>query len=154
MNLLLPYYFKKIGATVAPLGFAVWLLMQFGFITKVLTVIFGTATTSSMASLFHTVNVILATVGFLSFLAGMYFVSFSREKVEDEMINKLRLDSFQFAAFVQLVFTIVGFLSMVILGSPNEGLLMLFFIVALFLFWLTYVARFNYFVHSNYRIEE
>ncbi len=154
MKVLLPHYFKLIGAISAPLGFSLWLLMQFGVITKVLIVIYGESTSPTVASLYHSINVIAATIGFISFLAGMYFVSFSKEKVEDEMINKIRLDSFQFAALVQIIFTIVGFVSMILLGSPNEGLLMLFFIAALFLFWLSYIAKFNFSVQRNTDNEE
>ena len=154
MKVLLPHYFKLIGAIIAPLGFSLWLLVQFGVVTKVFFEISGESTSPSIAALNHNINVIVATVGFISFLAGMYFVSFSKEKVEDEMINKIRLDSFQFAALVQIIFTIVGFVSMILFGSPNEGLLMLFFITALFLFWLSYIARFNYFVQMNIDNEE
>jgi hypothetical protein len=143
MKMLLPHRFKTVGAITAPLGFALWILMQFGVIKKALTNVFGTPDTPAIESIFHTVNVVTAVTGFLLFLSGMYFLSFSREKVEDEMIHKVRLDSFQFAAFVQMVFICSGFFAMILFGSPNEGLLMLFFIAALFLFWILYIARFN-----------
>jgi hypothetical protein len=154
MNFLIPHQFKKIGAIIAPAGFIFWLLMQYGVINKALIYIFGAPSSSLKFSLYHITNAFVALVSFLSFLAGMYFLSFSKEKIEDEMIKKLRLDSFQFAAFIQIVFIISGFISMLIFGSPNDGLLELFFISALFTFWLAYIARFNYAVNIQTGNEE
>ena len=72
MNFLLPYKFKKIGSLLAPSGIAVWVCMQLGFITP----------TPS-----HHVNVLLFIVSFFSFLGGLYFIAFSREKVEDPNVK-------------------------------------------------------------------
>ena len=152
--MFLPHQFKRTGALIAPLGFALWIMVQMGVITRTLTNVFGPADTPAAKSIFHFVNVSAAIIGFLLFLSGMYFLSFSREKVEDEMIQKVRLDSFQFAAFVQMIFTCCGFLAMMLFGSPNEGLLMLFFIIALFLFWISYIARFNIMLNVNKVNEE
>ena len=95
-------------------------------------------------------NIAAAVLGFFSFLAGLYFISFSKEKVEDEMVQKTRLDSFQFAAFLQIIVTIAGFLIMLYVGDPGEGGMMLFFIVLVFLFWLSFIGRFNYILHVKY----
>ena len=154
MKMFLPHQFKRTGAIIAPLGFTLWILMQRGVVTTTLINVFGSPDTSAAKSIFYYVNVATAVIGFLLFLSGMYFLSFSREKVEDEMIQKVRLDSFQFAAFVQMVFTCCGFLAIMLFGSPSEGLLMLFFISALFLFWILYIARFNIMLSVNKVNEE
>jgi len=44
------------------------------------------------------------------------FFRVSKEKMEDEMIQKTRLDSLRFAAFVQMIVIIVGFLVMLLSG--------------------------------------
>ena len=142
MKLLLPNRFKKYGVFMAPLGFVTWLAMQFG-LTKNLMLLF--LSDSSLA--IHTINVVVAILSFFSFLAGIYFLVFSKEKVEDEMIQKTRLDSFQFAALIQIVCIILGFLLMLIFKEPGEGGLMLFFIMLLFIFWLCFIGRFNYIIH-------
>ena len=152
--MFLPHHFKRTGAIIAPLVFTLWTSMQMGAITKTLTNVFGSPDTPAARSMFHYVNVNSAIIGFLLFLSGMYFISFSREKVEDEMIQKVRLDSFQFAAFVQMLFTCCGFLAMMLFGDPNEGILMLFFIISLFLFWISYIARFNIMLNINKVNEE
>ena len=110
MKFLLPHRYKKIGAVIAPLGFCLWLVMQFGYLKSLLISIFGQLNESYEWSAYQIVNIAAAVLGFLSFLAGLYFVSFSKEKVEDEMVQKTRLDSFQFAALLQIIVTIVGFL--------------------------------------------
>lgn len=147
MKYLLPHGFKKAGAIMALLGFALWICMQWGFVTKVLVVVFGEVSQLQYSSAFHLTNVIIAIIAFLSFLAGVYFVSFSKEKVEDEMVQRTRLDSFQFAALVQIIFIIFGFVSMLLFKERGEGGLMLFLIAIIFLFWLCFIARFNYILH-------
>jgi hypothetical protein len=147
MKYLLANRFKKIGSIIAPLGFFLWLCMQFGYITKLLTLLFGDDSTEQSAFWYHQINIIIATFSFFSFLAGIYFVTFSKEKIEDEMVERTRLESFQFAAIFQLLFIIVGFLSILLFGDPNEGGLMLFFIVIIFTFWLSFICRFHYTLH-------
>ncbi len=151
MKFLLPHHYKKVGAVMAPLGFSLWLVMQLGYIKNLLGYLFGQSDTDYVGSTYHVVNVIAAILGFFSFLAGIYFFTFSKEKVEDEMVQKTRLDSFQFAAFLQIIVTIVGFLFFVIAGDPGESGMMLFFIALVFLFWLAFIGRFNYILHVKYR---
>ena len=148
MKFLLPHRYKKIGAIIAPLGFTLWLAMQSGFITKLLTLIFGESDNNTA---YHIANVVVAIISFFSFLGGLYFVSFSKEKVEDEMVQKTRLDSFQFAALVQIIFAIAGFLFILFAGDPDEGGLMLFFISMIFLFWISFLGRFNYVLHIKFK---
>ena len=147
MKYLLPHRFKKIGALIAPIGFALWICMQFGYVTKVLFFLFGESSATQNNSFYHLVNVCFAILSFFSFLAGIYFVTFSKEKVEDEMVQRTRLDSFQFAALAQIIFIIISFLFMLIFKEPGEGGLMLFFIITIFLFWLCFIGRFNFILH-------
>lgn len=151
MKLLLPHQYKKIGTLIAPTGLGLWLFMQLGYLKKLLVYVFGEIAGKYEWSSYHIVNVTVAIIGFFSFLAGLYFVAFSKEKIEDEMVQKLRLDSFQFAAFLQIVVTILGFLFLVIAGDPGESGMMLFFILLVFLFWLTFIGRFNYILHIKYK---
>jgi hypothetical protein len=147
MKLLLPYRYKKIGAVIAPTGLGLWLAMQLGYITKALTIFIGKPENLSIVSAYHSIKVAVAIISFFSFLGGIYFVTFSREQVEDEMVQRTRLDSFQFAALVQIIVTIAGFVFMLLAGEPGEGGLMLFFIGLIFLFWLSFIGRFNYMLH-------
>lgn len=151
MKFLLPHQYKKIGAVLALLGFCLWLAMQLGYLKGLLISVFGQFTGSYEGSVYHIVNIAAAILGFFSFLAGLYFVSFSKEKVEDEMVQKTRLDSFQFAAFLQIIVTIAGFLFMLFAGDPGESGMMLFIILIVFLFWLSFIGRFNYILHVKYK---
>jgi len=147
MKYLLPHRFKKIGAIIAPIGFALWICMQLGFVTKMLIFLFGGSSATQSNSPYHIANVCIAILSFFSFVAGIYFCTFSKEKVEDEMVQRTRLDSFQFAAFAQIVFIIISFLFMLLFKEPSEGGLMLFFITTIFLFWLCFIFRFNYILY-------
>lgn len=147
MNYLLPHRFKKIGALISPIGLLLWLCMQTGVITRVLVFLWGSASEEQHHSQYHLVNVIIAIISFFSFLCGIYLVTFSKERIEDEMVQRTRLDSFQFAALVQIILIILGFLAMLIFNDPGETGLLLFFVGILFCFWLSFIARFNYMLH-------
>lgn len=147
MKFLLPHQFKKIGAIIAPLGFLLWACMQRGGITKLLALLFTENTVLLSDAQYHFINVVVAIASFLSFLGGIYFVTFSKEKVEDELVQRTRLDSFQFAALIQILVIIAGFLLMLLIKEPGKDGMVLFFAGVVFLFWLAFIGRFNYILH-------
>lgn len=95
MKYLQPHSFKKIGIILSPIGLIVWSALQLNGIQ------FGLSN--------HNIEIALLIISFFSFLGGIYFITFSKEKIEDEMIQKIRLDSLLFAAMVQLLFLLAGF---------------------------------------------
>jgi len=145
---LLPNRFKKIGLIIMPLGFFIWIAMQLGWITKISEFIGFTNS--------KPLNTTVAVLGFFSFLFGIYALAFSKEKIEDEMIKNTRLESFQFSAFLQIIFITVSFIWIAFMEKPpKDAGLMLFFILAIFLFWIIYIIRFNYIIHIKvYKYEK
>lgn len=146
MNFLLPHRFKKMGAVIAPLGFLLWFCMQRGIFTRLFIFIFSEGTVENNPP-FHLANVIIALISFFAFLGGIYFITFSKEKVEDEMVLRTRVDSFQFAALIQIIFLILGFLAMLLFNEPGKECMVLFFASAILLSWLCFIGRFNYILH-------
>ncbi len=142
MKLLLPNKFKRLGLFMAPFGFVIWLAMQMGYTRKLMHFFMDENNRAII-----TLNIIIAVLSFFSFLLGICFLVFAKEKIEDELIQKTRLDSFQFAALVQLVFISFGFLGMFLFKEPDNGGLTLFFILLIFIFWLSFIGRFNYMIH-------
>lgn len=151
MKFLLPHKFKRAGLMLAPAGILFWLLMQTGKITSLLILVTGIDTSHGVPGYFNAINSGVAIAGFFGFLAGLYFIAFSREPVEDEMIQTTRLESFQFAALVQFVVIIAGFLCMLFFQEPKETGMMLFFIGIVLSFWICFISRFNYIMHSRGR---
>jgi ABC-type spermidine/putrescine transport system permease subunit I len=139
---LLPYSFKRLGLFIAPLGFALWVFMQRGGVINLLVVLFGEHGVVHGVPYF-VVNVTVAVISFFSFLFGLYFIAFSNEKVEDEMIQQLRMESFQFAAAMQLIVIVGGFLAMAVSGEPEAEGMMMFFVAVVLCFWLSFIARFH-----------
>jgi ABC-type spermidine/putrescine transport system permease subunit I len=125
--------------------------MQKGVITQILTALFGQDSTSLNGSPYYFTNAAVATISFFSFLGGIYFITFSKEKIEDEMVQRTRLDSFQFAAIIQILFIIMGFVSMAITKEPDKEGMMLFFVGVVLMFWICFIARFNYILHIKIR---
>jgi len=68
----------------------------------------------------------------LSFI-GMLIYMLSKEKVEDDYINKLRLESFQLTSITTLIITILLF---TFLGSKNRDIPLDYFITLFFWFYL------------------
>jgi hypothetical protein len=159
MKFLLPHQFKKAGLVMASLGFALWLCMQFKITNRFFAFInlkeITTVTDGIGHSSYALTNTIVAIISFFSFLAGMYFLSFSKEKVEDEMISKIRLSSFQFAAFCQLFF-IFCFAYMAISKKEPEGdggfLLFFFAPFSCFGFYLSCVLITLFICNINYPV--
>ncbi len=139
---LLPHRYKKRGLIIAPTGFFLWIAMQIGWISE-LSTLMGLSNSTPL-------NISFAILGFFSFLFGTYAMAFSKEKIEDEMIKTVRLESFQFAALLQIVFLIVGLIWIGFMKNPpKDAGLMLFFIITIFIFWFTYITRFNYIIHRG-----
>ena len=130
-SFLLPNRFKKIGIILFPIGFIIWIITQLG--------LFNT-------DLNHTMKVITLTLSFFSFLFGLYFISFSKEPIEDEYINSVRLKSFQISSITQMVFFLISFIIMFLfnLEPYGDGGLSIFFLSSIILFWIMYIMIFNY----------
>lgn len=144
MKFLLPHRFKKTGLLLLPLGMVLWIGGQLGLFNPLL---------NSMQLRWPGFQIILI-MGFFSFLAGVYFLMFAKEKTEDEFILKIRLESFQFAALFQLLFLIVLFTSMAVfsLDPGEESVFILLLAGIILLYWLAYIIRFNYVLHIKNRV--
>jgi len=130
-SLLLPNRFKKIGLVLFPFGLFVWILTQKELI---------------ITELNNTNKVITLTLSFFCFLFGLYFLTFSKEPIEDEYINNIRLKSFQISSLIQMIFFIFSFILMFLFNNePNgdEGL-STFLLSSIILYWLVYIVSFNY----------
>ena len=135
-SFLLPNRFKKIGIILFPIGFIIWIITQRG--------LFNT-------DLNHTMKVITLTLSFFSFLFGLYFISFSKEPIEDEYINSVRLKSFQISSITQMVFFLISFIIMFLFNlEPNgDAGLSIFLLSSIILYWLMYMIIFNYILFIN-----
>ena len=135
-SFLLPNRFKKIGYLLFPIGLIFWISIQQGLFKTELN---------------HTIKVITLTLSFFIFLFGLYFISFSKEPIEDEYINSVRLKSFQISSITQMVFFLISFIIMFLFNlEPNgDGGLSIFLLSSILIFWLMYMVMFNYTLITN-----
>ncbi len=128
---LLPNRFKKIGYLLFPIGLIIWISIQQGLFKTELN---------------HTMKVLILTLSFFSFLFGLYFTTFSKEPIEDEYINSVRLKSFQISSITQMVFFLISFIIMFLFNiePSGDGGLSIFFLSSIILFWIMYIMIFNY----------
>ena len=119
-----------------PFGLIIWCLTQLGYFNWIIKNQINNAN-----QLYSGVLII----SFFSFLIGLYFLVFVKEKKEDEFIASIRLISFQRATFIQFVYFFLAFLFMLLIKkepSGDKGLEM-FLIISILSFWLFYVLHFN-----------
>ena len=135
-SFLLPKRFKKIGIILFPIGLIIWVITQRGLFNKELN---------------HSMKVITLSLSFFSFLFGLYFTTFSKEPIEDEYINSVRLKSFQISSITQMIFFLISFTLMFILDiEPNgDGGLSIFLLSSILIFWIMYIVIFNYTLITN-----
>ena len=135
-SFLLPNRFKKAGIFFFPIGIIVWVLIQRGLFSTDLN---------------HQMKVLILTLSFLSFLFGLYFITFSKEPIEDEYINSVRLKSFQISSITQMAFFLISFIIMFLFNlEPNgDAGLSIFLLSSIILYWLMYMIIFNYTLITN-----
>ncbi|GAB3894153.1 hypothetical protein GCM10028803_09180 [Larkinella knui] len=84
----------------------------------------------------------LAAIGII---IGLLFVAFSKEKVEDEMISRLRLEALQWAVYVNYI--VLGALIILVHG----GLFLNVMIYNMFTVLLMFIIRFRLAIRRNER---
>jgi len=75
---------------------------------------------------------------------GLFLVAFAKEKIEDEQISQLRLDSLQWAIYLNYVLLIIS----LILTQDTEHILLLNLLVPLVFF----IIRFRWKIYQNNRL--
>ena len=135
-SFLLPNRFKKIGIILFPIGLIIWIITQRDLFKTDLN---------------HSLKVITLTLSFFSFLLGLYFTTFSKEPIEDEYINSVRLKSFQISSITQMVFFLISFIIMFLFNlEPNgDGGLSIYLLSYILIFWIMYMVMFNYTLITN-----
>lgn len=146
---LLPTYFRKIGLVLTVL---VLLCYCFGLDCDYYTYgFFGYDTDLNAKWFCKTQTSLVTTVYPVLLIIGLSFIAFSRNKVEDEYIVKIREQAFVWSMFVGYVFVIL--ITLFIYG-PMYIYLSLYDI---YIFLVVFICRFNYQMYKfkkTYRNEE
>lgn len=132
-DLLLPYSFKWIGAVLILAGL-IGLVFFIWFDFNVNLPVFAVYSSFFETKIFATIRTNIADEFIiLSLLIGFFFVVFSKEKTESEILNQLRSIAFSKAVIVNMVLLI--FSTLFIYG--NGFLTILFFnLFSTFIFYL------------------
>ena len=150
-NLLLPNKFKIIGWFILiPAISAGIYLISTGFDTAPLNAkVFAILNTEFMNDSeyfkFIKTSITQTLVGVL-FLIGGLLVSFSKEKIEDEYIAKLRLSSLLWAVGVNYILLLLGFIFVYGTGFLTVMVYNMFTVLIIF------IIRFNYLLFKNAKL--
>ena len=145
-SLLLSNKFKKIG----------WFILIPAFIIGICLIITGYEPSwlnGKMLSIFPSlsnnsffvfidVNFVNTIIGLL-FIVGSLLVGFSKEKVEDEFISKLRLSSLLWAVLVNYVLLSIAFIFVYDIAFLSVMVYNMFTVLIIF------IVRFNYILFRN-----
>lgn len=131
---LFPYWFKYLGFALVLFHVPIVLFKkQLGFDQ-------GNNTSDEILNSHH---VFFMTTTLLV-AVGLFFAAFAKEKIEDEQISQLRLDSLQWAIYVNYVLLVAS----LILSSDTEHILFLNLLVPLVFF----IIRFRWKIFQNNRL--
>lgn len=134
-NYLLPYVYKKVG---------MWMFLPFAALC--LCLLFDVNLPEIMVpwiafgdEIFYTGKANLLTeAGMMGLLVSLCFIALSREKDEDEMTAHIRMQSFVWSLWFTSAILAFGILFI-------QGLNFLSFaLIALYLFYLVYILKFNF----------
>lgn len=133
---LFPYWCRYLGYALFLVHIPVVLLKKvLGFDIPGQTVNYGGI--FSLHHLFFMTTTLLMAL-------GLFLAAFSKEKIEDEQISQLRLDSLQWAIYVNYVLLIVS----LIISSDTQHILFLNLLVPLVFF----IIRFQWKLFQNNRM--
>ena len=138
-NYLLPYVYKKIG---------MWMFLPFAALC--LCILLEVKLPEIMVpwialgdKIFYTGQANLLTeAGMLGLLVSLCFIALSREKDEDEMTAHIRMQSFVWSLWFTSVILAFGILFIMGLNFLS------FALIALYLYYLVYILKFNFTMRS------
>jgi hypothetical protein len=135
-NFLLPYRFKWIGVVMVFIGLA-GLVFYLFFDFRLMAPVFAVISSFFDTKIFTTFRTNIADeLIMLSFLTGFFFLSFSKEKIESEILDQLRIK-----AFSKAILANTGLLIFSILFTYGNGFLaiLLLNLFSLFIFYLIFL---------------
>lgn len=147
---LFPYRFKNISGIVFWISLVLlalfWGTDQFGhfeFKAKVFAVI-GNSGLLGRSEWFNWIeDSILDEILFLFLIVSGLIYAFSKEKIEDEMVSKIRLDSLVWATYFNYIVILLCY--MFVYGIPFLSVMM----VALFSHLLFFIIRFRWIMYKQ-----
>lgn len=146
--LLLPHRFKKIGWFILVPATILGIILAIGdfdlewISAKVFAIFTDEIIGGRKLFSFINTNITNTVVGVL-FLVGAMLTAFSREKQEDEYIEKLRLSSLLWAVWVNYLLLLLAFIFVYGFSFLNVMIYNMFTILIIF------IIRFNYILYLN-----
>ncbi len=146
--LLLPYRYKKIGWIILIPATIMGIILIMGdfesewLAAKVFTFFSDEILAGKKSFSFITTNITNTLVGTL-FLVGAMLTAFSREKQEDEYIEKQRLSSLLWAVWVNYLLLLISFIFIYGMAFLQVMIYNMFTVLIIF------IARFNFILYQN-----
>jgi len=146
--LLLPHRYKKIGWIILIPATIMGIILSMGdfeseWLTAKVFVMFSDEILAGKKSFsFITTNITNTLVGSL-FLVGALLTAFSREKQEDEYIEKQRLSSLLWAVWVNYLLLLIAFIFIYGMAFFQVMIYNMFTVLIIF------IARFNFILYQN-----
>ncbi len=145
---LLPNKFKIIGVLLFVVGIIITIIrFYFGVKPDWLDIKVFAVYSSFLQTKYFTfiTNNILEELSGLILLVGLVFIAFSKEKTENEIIEQIRIRSFFYSVYSNILFTVFAFIFIFGLGFVYYLVLNMFVFLLLFIF----VFRYNIYYYKK-----
>lgn len=148
-NLLLPHSFRRIGwILLIPATILGIMVVFFDYESphlncKVLALLSGQLGENQWKFFNIIENNLTNEIAAILFIVAAWFVAFSKEKVEDEYISKIRLDALLWATYISYAFLIFCFIFV------YDFLFFRFMTVSLFSILIIFIIRFNILLYRS-----
>lgn len=145
---LLPNKFKIIGVLLFVVGIIITIIrFYFGVKPDWLDIKVFAVYSSFLQTKYFTfiTNNILEELSGLILLVGLVFIAFSKEKTENEIIEQIRIRSFFYSVYSNILFTVFAFIFIFGLGFVYYLVLNMFVSLLLFIF----IFRYNIYYYKK-----
>ncbi len=146
-NLLFPHRYRLIGWLLfipsAVLGLAeMYYDVRFSWLSVSISKEFTIQIGPSITNFFNTQN-LTDEVAALGVIIGLLFIAFAKERVEDEMISRLRLEALQWSVYANYIILAIALLTV------YEDRFLAVMIYNMFTVLLVFIARFRWLLYRN-----
>ncbi len=145
---LLPNKFNIIGVLLFVVGIIITIIrFYFGVKPDWLDIKVFAVYSSFLQTKYFTfiTNNILEELSGLILLVGLVFIAFSKEKTENEIIEQIRIRSFFYSVYINILFTVFAFIFIFGLGFVYYLVLNMFVFLLLFIF----IFRYNIYYYKK-----
>lgn len=143
-TLLFPYYFRFIGWALVLAFFSTWAYLELSSDSGIDGHLTVHISNDWLSTFYDTTSLDFTDeIMCIALIAGLLFIGFSRERLEDEMINQLRLKALQASVYLNYALLILAIILIYGLDFYNVLMYNMFTVLLFFIVYFQLTLRKN-----------